>query len=671
MSFVQKIRFTEKNYLFMLTGFFLKLILLGVFAVWLSRVALYLGYSDFRNHISLKEILSTLFLMLRFDLSTSAMMLIPSFLLFSLSYFPYTRKTFLSIGVVVLFLSYGFAIGLLWANHLYYGDAGRHITFEVFTIKKNIGTMLKLVFTHYLLETILVLIGFGGLYFLLFRGWKQLIHILSTGKIKYFQYIIWLVIHILILIFLVRGGFQLKPLRMANAFQTDNLYRGQLTLNGYYTFISSQFARKGALREWMPIDSAIAITQQLVLSNDEKLLTPRYPLLRQKSPSTFFPPLDKPKNLVLIVVESLSAEYLQTFGGNLSIMPFLDSLATQSVIFTNCYSVGTRSMEGLSAIFAGIPNLMGGTFIGGPYEQTTLRGLGSILTEQGYHSKFIHAATSGSMGVKELSRICGYPIFYSREHFPKKYDDKHWGIWDRYVLQRMTAEMDTTPTPIHFAVFTLSTHTPYLLPPDFEPPFQENVPKYTIYNSFANFDQELQRFFYEEKKRPRFNETVYLIIGDHTSESASDIASRFRIGCIVYAPNYLSFSAHHYFTSQVSIIPTIIDLLQLNTTHATFGKSFFDRDTTSQFAYFTQSTYVGFAYQQSILLSNLVNDIKLFQPNVDPQEKNNLLISNPELANSLRSYLQAYYQTMGYLLKNNRIYPPSKKMVQNYLMGIQ
>lgn len=635
----------------------IKLAVISLLSIWIARICFYFFYPEFRTYITQRELFNSAWVMLRFDLSTIAMMVTPSFLVLLLSFLPFLRIYWIWLSYLISIPSFWLSIGVLWADTIYYEEAGRHLTFEVGAITHDKWTMFKLLVNDYPIALIIIIAIYWLLPFLLYLFYRPLIHKDEYQFPSFLRSFVWTLIHVLILFTAVRGGWQLKPLRTAYAFQTDNVLTGHLVLNGFYTFVSSQFARKGVHREWMPTDSALSITKELISEPNDVYLNPRYPLLRSaKLTEPLSTKLEKP-NVVIIVIESLTADYLKSFGGSVQTMPFLDSLASQCVIFTNCYAVGTRSMEGLSAIFGGIPNLMGGTFIGGEFEQTTLRGLGSILTEEGYSSKFVHAATAGSMGIRELARVCGYPVFYSKEDFPKREDDGQWGVWDRYVLKRISTELDTMTTPSHYAAFTLSTHSPFLLPEEFQPPFSNETPKAAVFNSFANLDTELRRFFAEEQLRPRFRETIYLIIGDHTTETNPEIQSRYRVGCLFYAPFMLKPSVQPQFVSQISIIPTVLQLIHSETPHSTFGKSFFSVDVNSHFAYFAYPSYIGFARNNHILLNSLDGDIKLFNPIEDPYEQVNLLEKEPELANSLRRYAQGYYQTTIQLLSNNRVYP--------------
>ncbi|RYE56948.1 MAG: hypothetical protein EOP48_06860, partial [Sphingobacteriales bacterium] len=57
-------------------------------------------------------------------------------------------------------------------------------------------------------------------------------------------------------------------------------------------------------------------------------------------------PSAEKKNVVFILVESLSGSFLTTFGNKEHITPFMDSLATKSVFFENLYATGTRTVRG-------------------------------------------------------------------------------------------------------------------------------------------------------------------------------------------------------------------------------------------------------------------------------------------------------------------------------------
>jgi phosphoglycerol transferase MdoB-like AlkP superfamily enzyme len=375
----------------------------------------------------------------------------------------------------------------------------------------------------------------------------------------------------------------------------------------------------------------------------------RYPLLRHNTIHVEQDTSAK-MNVVLIVVESLNASYLPRFGGERNVMPFLDSLAGQSLIFTNCSSFGTRSFRGLCAITASIPNLGEN-----PYAITLtlpkLRGLGTILKECGYRVRFMHAAAPGSMGVMAIARMAGYDQFESAADFEPSGQNNSWGVWDHLALERMSREMDNLREPFHYGLFTLCTHAPWDLPQEFEPPLGSDVPDAARLNTFAYLDGALRKFFAHEQRQKRFGHTLYVIVGDHTSHAAE--TERFRVGCLFYAPGHLRPEVRNYPVSHLDILPTILELCHVHTVHAAFGKSMF-ADTTGRFVVTDQSNVYGWQKGNRILVCDAERALGLYDA-ADAERKQNLLTAEQGTAEQLRKEFCAFFQISETVLRENRV----------------
>jgi len=619
-----------------------------------------IAYPPFYQALTGGEILRAWLIGLRFDFATALLTITIPFLIL---WFPLPRKWYPVVIKLVCILSILMIVvvaSFLWGDDIYYSEAGHHATFEVKGMSNDLFTMFILLLTEY------TFLSIGLILFWIFLGWlvwRLFRPLRNPDTIRLPQTIGGKILVPIVIIFItlfgIRGGFQLKPMRIAFAFRGDNILAGHLALNGWYTVITTAFANDAKLVELMPAKEAYAKVQRLLRVKGDTFLDDRYPLYRESgAPSPIARP-DEKLNVVLIVVESLTAEYLGSFGGSVDAMPFLDSLANQSVRFDNCYSIGTRSMEGLSAVLASIPNLMGTPFMGSKQEQTKVLGIGTVFRSAGYTARFIHGAKPGSMNIEQIGMIAGYEKFYTEDDFPKEQSDDHWGIWDRYTLQRMSKEMDTLREPYHMGMFTLSSHHPFLLPPEFKPPFPKTVNRYDLYNSFANLDVEFRKFFAYESKQPRFNHTIYVIIGDHTSmiEPEEGVNKRFRIGCMIYAPGRLAPAVNYEPASQLDIEPTLIHLCGLKVRHASFGHSLFDSTDVHGFAYFTQSGLVAWRDNKRLLVSDLEHDIGLYNPIEDPFTKNNLLHIELTTADTMRQNLFAFYETAEKLLYQNRVVP--------------
>ncbi len=642
----------------------LRLLLIAIGVMWVGRIVFMMAYPQFYTSLPARELLYAWLTGLRFDVASALITItIPCLLL----WVPWFRNWYRKLGIglaifsVIVFLT---AATFIWSDILYYAEAGHHLTFEVKGIKKDVVTMLQLVVTEYPWQLVGLLLFWFGLGWTVFRQFLPLIvDDKFTMPKRWWSWVITGLTIVSITVLGIRGGFQVKPMRLTFAFRGDNVLAGHLALNGWYTFVTTAFANEGKIVELMPDELAFQRTQAFYQAPGDRFLDPKFPLYRSTSAaSPIAAPGEKP-NVVLIIVESLTASYLASFDGSPATMPFLDSLAGQSVLLKRCYSIGTRSMEGLSAILASIPNLMGTPFMGSTQEQTKVKGLGTIFNEQGYSTYFIHAAKPGSMNIMQIVNIAGYKKFYHQYDFPKDQFDDHWGVWDRYAFKKMSNDMDTLREPFHYGVFTISTHSPFLLPPEFKPPFPSTMPRAEALNCFANLDVELRRFFAHEAQQPRFKRTIYVIMGDHTSQIRPEGGNeaRFRIGALIYAPGRLQPQVIEEPVSQMDVEPTLIHLCGLNTTHASFGRSIFDTTAHNRFAYFTIPGCVMLRNHNRLLINNLEKDLGLFNPGTDFSEKMNLLPTEPAIADSMRQDLYGFYQTAERLLNNNRIIPLIEK----------
>jgi hypothetical protein len=590
---------------------------------------------------------------LRFDLATAlGTLAIPTILL----WFPWPRAFLKPVIRITLWLTVAFlvvALGFMWGDLLFFGESGHHLTCEPADTVHAVWPMLSTAFTAYPLQTL----GLFVMLWLLIRAIRK-----QFGAVPVFEQTRWwgyplrfLIIATLTLIG-VRGGLQKEPLKVTDAIVSQYYVAANLALNGWYSFAATMFADHRDRPIKLPDVSAIESARLIVGGSHEHFETAAYPLMRRMFPADRIVGTDDPLNVVLIVVESLNATRLTTFGGRVSVMPFLDSLSQQSLIFTNCNAVATRSFRGVCAVINSVPDL-GDDALAITYALPTLRGLGTILREHNYYVRFMHAAAPGSMGIEAICRMAGYNSFETSDDFPSSDQNGSWGVWDHLALERMSEEMDTLPEPFHYGMFTLCTHAPWKLPKGFVPPFAPTVPGAEMLNSYAYLDAAFRDFFAREAKSKHFKRTLYVIIGDHTTHAMEH--ELYRIADIFYAPGRLKGTVDTRLTGQLDILPTILDLAGIEAEHASFGKSAVDHDTAHCYAVSVQGSLLQWRRPGRTLVNDLRRDIMMFDPQSADAETRNLLQSEPELADSLRRELTAFYQTASSLVRNNRICPPN------------
>jgi phosphoglycerol transferase MdoB-like AlkP superfamily enzyme len=284
-----------------------------------------------------------------------------------------------------------------------------------------------------------------------------------------------------------------------------------------------------------------------------------------------------------------------------------------------------------------------------------MRGLGLIFREQDYQTVFIHAAPDNSMGIAAICRIAGYERFLSQSDFPSGNYNGSWGVWDHVALERLTTEMDAAAEPFHYGIFSLCTHSPWSLPEGFRPRFESDHSDAEILNTFAYLDDALRAFFEREAARERFSRTVYVIVGDHTTHA--DEVERFHVGALFYAPGRIEPAVHHQISTQLDILPTIIDLTGIETAHSSFGSSLFSEQPAADWSAHFQSNMLQFREGDRMLVSDIRHTIALVDPSDPKLTGGGLMSSEPGITEELTFKLKSLFQTSEMLMQTNRIAP--------------
>ena len=629
----------------------LRTLLVMIAVLALARGILLASYPSYFEDLTFREIVASFAVGLRFDaaaaLLTITLPLLPLWI-------PWPRRW--RKGAVqtsqwlcaVLVLA---AAAALWSDLLFWGESGRHLTVEPAGVLNDFAPVLLLAVREYPLQLAALVIG-GAVLVRLVR-WAFL-PVRNSGHIHHSWWsvvLLWAVVSAASFAG-IRGSLGKEPLRSSDALSAGSEAAGGLALNGWYSFLYSIFNEQHPPVLYLNERDAVQITRRLVAADGDQFTSERFPLLRRNAARAAVSDSSERLNVVLMVVESLNASLLESFGGTTSVMPFLDSLARRSLIFTNCSAFGTRSFRGLCAITASIPNLGPN-----PYAITLtlpkLRGLGDILREQGYRVRFMHAAAPGSMGIQGICRMAGYEEFVTEADFPRSQRNGSWGVWDNVALERVSHELDSLREPFHYGLFTLCTHSPWTLPRGFAPPIPATVPGAERLNTYAYLDQALRDYFRHEATQERFKRTLYVIVGDHTSHGEE--GETFRVACIFYAPGRLQEEARTSPVSHLDILPTILDLCGIPSERAAFGRSMLDADTAARFVVTDQSNNYGWQRGSWRLLCD-ANRLMSLQNLSEPlKTRRNLLTSEPQIADSLAREFRAFYQVAEQTLRENRV----------------
>ena len=285
------------------------------------------------------------------------------------------------------------------------------------------------------------------------------------------------------------------------------------------------------------------------------------------------------KNVVLISVESLSAEFMAAYGNTEGITPFLDSLAQKSIFLTNLYATGNRTVRGLEALTLCVPPTPGESIVKRKDNKNKFT-TGSVFKSKGYSVKYLYGGYSYFDNMKDFFGGNGYDIIDRDNFTPEEITFANiWGVSDEDMARKAIKEMNAqakTGKPFFNHWMTVSNHRPFTYPegridiPGTAKSRQGGV-KYT--------DYALKLFFELAKKESWFKDTVFVIVADHCASSAGRTElplDRYRIPCLIYAES-LEAKRVDTLVSQIDVMPTVMGLLNFSYKSKFLGQDIFSR----------------------------------------------------------------------------------------------
>ena len=291
------------------------------------------------------------------------------------------------------------------------------------------------------------------------------------------------------------------------------------------------------------------------------------------------------KNIVVIFLESFGREYIGSLNheilpGYKGYTPFLDSLMQQAVSFRYTFANGKASIDAMPSALSGLPMFVE-SFVAASHATNHLSGMAASLDSLGYETAFFHGAPASSLGFQGFTRSTGFQQCYSQEDFEADKrtngpadSDNWWGIWDEPFLQYFRMKMSDMKEPFMTALFTLSSHHPFHVPEQYKEVFKEE--EMPIHKCIRYTDHALRRFFEAASHEPWFNNTIFVMTGDHTNmsnhpEYKSSI-NQFATSIILYDPSgTLAPGIRDGIAQQTDILPTILNLVGYDKPYMAFG----------------------------------------------------------------------------------------------------
>ena len=529
--------------------------------LYITRVVFYLFNASAFNHLGFIDF----FVALWFDMITVGLFFLPYYALYLLPLPIRNLKLHRAFFKFLFHLTNGLLIALNLMDVEYFKFTSKRSTFDLFSIlgAGNDFSQLAMTFVKdfWFIFIIFILLIIVSEY--LYRKTQK--QFTESNSFSFYKINIITFIIVGPLLFLIgRGGFGLKPVGIIEASRYSNTSNTAFILPTAFTMVKT--IDQGSLK----------IIDYFPNEEDKNYFNP----IKSTHPQNILP---DGTNVVVIMLESFGNEFVGSFNNeDEGFTPFFDSLIAQSLSFEYSFANGKKSIEAVPAIIASIPTLMDNPYISSPYGNNKINTLPSILKEQGYVSGFYHGATNGSMQFDGFAAICGFDNYLGRyEYDNDEHFDKTWGILDEYFNPWTAKKLTELKEPFFSTLFTLSSHHPYFIPEHMQDKVKQGPQE--ICASINYGDYALKLFFEEAKKQPWYENTLFVLLGDHTPATTTKLYNLrthlYKIPIVFYHPSgKLKAKRSDKIFQQLDIMPTILDLLNIETDYYSYGNSYFDEN---------------------------------------------------------------------------------------------
>lgn len=376
-------------------------------------------------------------------------------------------------------------------------------------------------------------------------------------------------------LYFILFGFSIAAIpSLATKENSQNIFANELQANGIYKFY---LAFMNSELDYFKFYKTLPEKEAYALLSEQIPGISNQSTLREiKSAAT-----EMHKNVVLITIESYSADFMEVYGSDKKITPFLDSLAQQSLLFTNLYASGNRTVRGLEAVTLCLPPTAGESVVKRKDNKNKFT-TGSVFKQKGYNVKYLYGGDAFFDNMEDFFSGNGYEIVDKKTFKPEEITFSNvWGVCDEDMYNKAIKVMNAEAKgnkPFFNHIMTVSNHRPFTYPNNKidipgDAKSRDGGVKYT--------DFAMKKFFEMAKKQPWFANTVFVILADHCASSAGKTElpmDKYRIPAMIYSPGFIQPQQYNQLMSQIDIMPTVFGILNFNYQSKFFGQDVLKSD---------------------------------------------------------------------------------------------
>jgi phosphoglycerol transferase MdoB-like AlkP superfamily enzyme len=400
--------------------------------------------------------------------------------------------------------------------------------------------------------------------------------ILSRPQPKWFERPV-LVVIVFTLAFLgARSSLQHRAINPSYTAFTNDPLVNSLTLNSTYSLLYAVSQMSGEVSSFelypnMKQDDVITQIHKAMGLEKTQFTSSEFPTLHKQVATRHF---DRPKNLVIILEESLGAQFVGSLGG-LPLTPEYDKLVPEGWSFNNLYATGTRSVRGIEAVITGFVPTPARSTVKLPNSQTNFFTIAKLLGRQGYDTNFIYGGGAHFDNMKSFFLGNGFDSIIEEKDFLNPEFLGSWGVSDEDLFSKANQDFVTkskSGKPFFSLVFSSSNHDPYEFPDNKIELY--NTPKNTRENAVKYADHAIGHFFKLAKQENYWKDTVFLVVADHDARTTrSDLVPipSFHIPALILGEG-IAPKQDSRITSQIDLAPTLLSLIGVDSTHPMIGQ---------------------------------------------------------------------------------------------------
>jgi len=374
---------------------------------------------------------------------------------------------------------------------------------------------------------------------------------------------------------MIRSSTAHRPANPSTVAFSQDAMVNELPLNSTYTLLYAiyedyRYASQGGMRySNMGDEDMLSIIREDARITDPTGIDLGIPTLHRQEPTRQY---SRPLNLVIILEESLGAEFVGSLGGK-NLTPNIDQLSSEGIWFERLYATGMRSVRGIEAILTSFTPTQALSVVKLASTQRNFFSLADLLKRQSYQTSFIYGGESHFDNMRRFFMANGFETVIDEHDFSDPIFRAVWGVSDEDLLNRAHEHFESkNDQPFFSLVFTSSNHEPFDIPAGRVDP--ESGPTAGLDTAIKYADYALGQFIEKARRSDYWENTIFLVIADHNVRVYGDSLvpiEHFHIPGVILGGSIEPRKVSGV-SSQIDMLPTLLSLMGISAEHPSIGR---------------------------------------------------------------------------------------------------